>query len=540
MKPNFILVGSMIATGGLLAAALTGAAAPDRGVHKQADERETWVRELAAVAAMDPTDASTRMKLAGVLDELGRHRDAQRWRDEAMRIDPSLFDSTNAPLGEGGVAGGTFPTSGADVIVGSLPNVTRWGRANNITAYSVGTTSCNAGDENLLWIASTNQHPVIAQHMYRLKDNRFEMIGQSWLKHGFTALTGSICSQMFGYGCNGQGGSVLGVGCSDPYSSSLNGSYTWLGPKHEVNATTGFFPYPHGSYPNNSPIGKRLQVHDDYLDPDINDNALYYVEGHYIASDDAAAGNGLNNASYRRTLVSETSSNVFNLTLVGETVRMLPAIYAWKQNDPSVEIVEVDVPDDGRFIIAYKVWQDEDDPTGETWVYEYAVHNLNSNRSAGSLSIPTGGADVTDVRFHDVDWHSGAPYTNEPWDVTTDGDAVTWATEDSSVNMNANALRWGTLYNFGFKTTAAPAKGEATLGMFRTGTPTEVVANVLVPEAQDVPGDLTGDGIVDGADLAVLLGAWGPCEDCDACPADLTGDCDVSGDDLAILLGEWS
>ena len=33
--------------------------------------------------------------------------------------------------------------------------------------------------------------------------------------------------------------------------------------------------------------------------------------------------------------------------------------------------------------------------------------------------------------------------------------------------------------------------------------------------------DLDGDGDVDGADLGLLLGAWGPCDDPDDCPADL-------------------
>jgi hypothetical protein len=50
------------------------------------------------------------------------------------------------------------------------------------------------------------------------------------------------------------------------------------------------------------------------------------------------------------------------------------------------------------------------------------------------------------------------------------------------------------------------------------------------------PGELTGDGVIDAADLAVLLGAWGPCL---ACDADLTTDSFVDAADLAILLGAW-
>jgi len=50
------------------------------------------------------------------------------------------------------------------------------------------------------------------------------------------------------------------------------------------------------------------------------------------------------------------------------------------------------------------------------------------------------------------------------------------------------------------------------------------------------PADLDGDGIVGAADLAILLGSWGPCE---GCPADLDGDGVVDAVDLAILLGSW-
>ncbi|MCH8913930.1 MAG: VCBS repeat-containing protein [Planctomycetes bacterium] len=51
--------------------------------------------------------------------------------------------------------------------------------------------------------------------------------------------------------------------------------------------------------------------------------------------------------------------------------------------------------------------------------------------------------------------------------------------------------------------------------------------------------DLDGDGMVGPMDLAILLGNWGPCADCDDCPADLDGDCTVGPADLAILLGNW-
>lgn len=54
------------------------------------------------------------------------------------------------------------------------------------------------------------------------------------------------------------------------------------------------------------------------------------------------------------------------------------------------------------------------------------------------------------------------------------------------------------------------------------------------------PQDLDNDGAVGPADLAILLGAWGSCADCDGgCAADFDGDCAVGPSDLAILLGAW-
>lgn len=49
------------------------------------------------------------------------------------------------------------------------------------------------------------------------------------------------------------------------------------------------------------------------------------------------------------------------------------------------------------------------------------------------------------------------------------------------------------------------------------------------------PGDLSGDGVIDGADLGILLGAWGSV----GSPADLNNDGVVDGADLSSLLGCW-
>jgi predicted outer membrane repeat protein len=56
------------------------------------------------------------------------------------------------------------------------------------------------------------------------------------------------------------------------------------------------------------------------------------------------------------------------------------------------------------------------------------------------------------------------------------------------------------------------------------------------PPAPVCAADLDGNGVVGGADLGRLLGAWGPCTDC---PADINGDGLVSGTDLGAMLGAW-
>jgi hypothetical protein len=56
------------------------------------------------------------------------------------------------------------------------------------------------------------------------------------------------------------------------------------------------------------------------------------------------------------------------------------------------------------------------------------------------------------------------------------------------------------------------------------------------------PADLNGDGVVDGADLAALLAAWGLCAMPvpPGCPADFNDDGVIDGADLAQLLASWT
>jgi hypothetical protein len=59
---------------------------------------------------------------------------------------------------------------------------------------------------------------------------------------------------------------------------------------------------------------------------------------------------------------------------------------------------------------------------------------------------------------------------------------------------------------------------------------------IIAPAAPSCPADLNQDGVVNGADLGLMLGSWGPCP---GCAADLNADGIVNGADLGLLLGSW-
>jgi subtilase-type serine protease len=75
--------------------------------------------------------------------------------------------------------------------------------------------------------------------------------------------------------------------------------------------------------------------------------------------------------------------------------------------------------------------------------------------------------------------------------------------------------------------------------LYGAGRLDATAALALVPP-QTVPEDLNGDGLVDAADLAAMLVAWGACADCDGgCAADLDGNCLVDAADLSRILLAW-
>ncbi len=494
----------------------------------------------------------------GIL-EVSAAPQAQREAAASRRATPT----NQAAAHEGGIAGGgTQP----DVTVsrvglassGSSDDIWYYGVSNvngeNIRAFALASTSCNIGNQPAEWMPG-GRNPVIAQNLYRYLDGKFEQISMSWLKHSFCAVNESTCGT-----CSSTPCSSLGVGCADTYWATLNGDNSDLGPRWNIN--------PQGLGPDavhndiyNLPTGPstirgRLQVKDS----DIIAGSQYVAEIQYVTHDEPYE-NRYNNASYRLVNLSQTSMSGVNSGQASVAFGKA-GIFAWKAMDNSVQIsIGNDLSPAGRFHVGVRVYDNGDG----TWDYEYAVHNLNSYRGARSFSVPvSAGLDVSNIGFHDVDYHSGDGenyVTRDGTDWLAGVDAsnnLVWETATYAANPNANALLWGTLYNFRFTANAPPVSGAIGLGLFRPGEdgqPSRIQVNTLVPGevaietcAGDTVNNVTfqppGDGVIDGADLAYVLGAWGnnPGSTADMV-SNVTfqppGDGVVDGADLAYMLGHW-
>jgi hypothetical protein len=430
---------------------------------------------------------------------------------------------------EGGPTGGcSNPPVGPDVIVGNVQSVMQWGTVGSITGYSLGATACNVGDSTMPWEGGTSHHPVIAQNLYRLKDGSFEQVGMSWVKHGFASATEDYCCICLDPG----GGQIMGIGCADTYGAGLNGDQAGfgvggLGPRSEVNPTTGVFPYPYGTMgQSGDDIYKRLQVANDDLDPALNVGATYFAEVQYVNPDDTDAGNGNNNATWRPVATGSFSNGGWALSLADISRPTEPAIYAWKEADPLVTLEAVDVPGDGRFFVGSRATDNGDG----TWHYEIAVHNLTSARSGGGLSLllPPG-ASITGAGFHGMPHHSGEPFDTQDWLLNIQPSSMAWTVADPigiPSQPEANALRWGTTFTFRFDADVPPVDATLDLQLHSAGAPGE-------PNTLHVPAQVPDAGCGVSTRCIATANSTG-----DAAEIGYAGSPSVAANDLTLLASQ--
>jgi hypothetical protein len=239
----------------------------------------------------------------------------------------------------------------------------------------------------------------------------------------------------------------------------------------------------------------------DDLNTTMNAGASYFGEAAYISPHEytwcqAHPGqcNMFNNFSYRQFSVTG-GPTVFNFSPVSSTVQMQPAIQAWAATGAVVTEVEPDPGNDGKFFVGYKVTG----PTAGLWHYEYAVFNMNLDRAIQSFEVVFPGfpPPLSNVGFHAPPQHPGwandgtfnnQGYSSTPWIFTVNppppfANSAVWNCETLAQNPNANAVRWATLYNFRFDSSAPPASTTANIGFFKTGSPASV--NVVGPFMSD-------------------------------------------------------
>ncbi len=380
--------------------------------------------------------------------------------------------------------------------MGDLFSLQQFGSSGTQVGLAMGTDACNGGDVELNFFLMPNtDHPIMAQNLYRMSgggtnDERFEQVGQAWLTHGFFALQNNACS----LGCTPSpgGGTHLGAGCSNADSPGINAGPSNLGSRAWVNPFTGVFPSNTNSHTGHTHTGTshRILVEASDLDTMLNPGATYYAEAQFVTPHEYAwcqthpgECNMHNNVSYRRYNVAGTTS--FAFSAIGSTVRMTPALEAW--TGATIQPIEPAPGIDGRAFLAWKVTN----PSAGVWHYEYAIQNRNLDRAIQSFRVPLGcGITVSNLGFHAPPNHPGFPndgtvgdlgYSNAAWTSNQTASAVSWSSETILLNANANAIRWGTMYNFRFDSNRPPQAVNATIGFFKTGAPITVAIQGPAP-----------------------------------------------------------
>src|SRR5262249_23187987 len=234
------------------------------------------------------------------------------------------------PLSQGASRAAGTLVPGPDIIVGDLPDMVQVGSTGSQVGLGVATTSCNIGDQPVDFHAlPETDHPFFPQNLYRMSggaDNleRFEQVGQNWIKHAFGADELDECN----VGCdtsNCMQFSQLCPGCADPYLADENAWTDLLGSRAWVNPFTGSFPG--GTDGNGQPTtsdhtghvhdgaSHRIRVNISDLNTTLNPGATYFAEAAYLTAQEYAwcqshpgQCNMYNNASHRQFLVSGTTS----------------------------------------------------------------------------------------------------------------------------------------------------------------------------------------------------------------------------------------
>ncbi len=388
---------------------------------------------------------------------------------------------------------------GTDVSLAKMDTISALGRTGTfptgMNGVAMATTSCNKGTVKVPWEAAMlEDHPFISFLVARETNGRLTQVSDySYIKHGFFALTDSFCDvcQEGPFG----GGDVLGLGCSDTYSTGNNGDNFWLGPPAEVNpwlgewdATCSHFDKgePAVAAPQDcdnsrslstgmasalGPVGHRINI----SDAEFQTAGQWYYQGYYVIRGEPEAVRE-NNWGSRHFTPSWSGSKWNLLSTTGFTNGSILGRWAG-----AVVTSNKNGNDDGRLYVAVKVTG----PVEGMYHYEYALQNRDNYRGAGNVTIPIcSGARVENFGFSDVD----ASAAND-WTATVNAASI-------DLNANGNPVRWNSFYNFWFDSDAAPLASSISVAQFDAGAG---AAAISIPTA--APVQLNNVYLGDGCSL---------------------------------------
>jgi hypothetical protein len=338
----------------------------------------------------------------------------------------------------------------------------------------------NPGSVPVEWRSSTTNpmsidHPMFGFLVAREIGGRLVQISDwSYCKHAFVSTNS-------GAGCQSppNGGAQLGVNCSDIYSSSNNGSRTYLGPPWEINPFTGVwtsvgsyfdigdpaqagYPAPadnvrsiNTSVAGSDSVKNRVIIKETDIQGGVTSGLYFQI---HVISQGEPIENRTNTGSY--TNIGNTMLRPFTLTWNGTSwtgtatgsATFGTVLSGWTgatittgQNGGGAWNNTFD----GRFQIAVKVTG----PVNGFWHYEYAVMNIDNAGGSMAFRLPVcPTARVQNIGFRDID---GNPLND--WTSSVSGGEIVWSAP------GGNSQRWNQLFNFWFDSDTAPAAGNATI-----------------------------------------------------------------------------
>lgn len=377
------------------------------------------------------------------------------------RADVTLIDMDNV------VYQGTHPDSGDDRIKiapsaklknESLADVPWIGQFDSLGSYPY---------------TPADQHPFLVWNLYRIADGRIEMLAGSGAKHAFYTINVECIS------CGSN--HVLWSQCEDVYAASSNDMSKYQGPRHEIDASVGFWDNCKSFFDLDCDGDQEgfagEWLHRLLVDPDELEQpgAEYFIDAWYVVQYD----DNIWNTMGHRPIGPEQSGSGWLMNpgpfTQGPTIsRWVPESSAANSDHDVItipsETPEAAYPDNmpqGNLRLAVKVTQVEPG----RYRYNYALQNYDFDRGLEGfrINLPVG-SEVFETWFGDVDDDAG-----NDWQVIAGEDHRLF------VAPAGNELDWFELFNFEIETDVPPVASEVTLDLGDNASQPAISVTTLGP-----------------------------------------------------------